>query len=293
MAIGIDPLVDFAAKRLLGSPEHAAVTLHFLNAVLRFDRPIVDVTILNPINLKDFDADKLSVLDIKAVDGVGRRYNIEVQTTRQPGLPQRLTYYAARQLVEQLGEGDQYEQLSPSIGICLLDAVLFRDEPSLRHAFGLRSPGGLTLSDCLQVHILELPKYVPPSGDAAIIDPADQWLYFFRDAAARSPEELSKRLPDPVFAEATGVLEMIARTPEERQHYEDRLKAERDEWARITGARREGVQEGLVVGQAKLVATLQQLVGDSEQTPEELAEIGLDGLLEMEGDLKRQLRARG
>ena len=62
MVIGINPLVDFAAKRLLGSPEHSAITLHFLNAVLQYEDPIVDVTILNPISLKDYDADKLSVL---------------------------------------------------------------------------------------------------------------------------------------------------------------------------------------------------------------------------------------
>jgi hypothetical protein len=34
MKIGINPTVDFACKRLLGSPNHPAITLHFLNAVL-------------------------------------------------------------------------------------------------------------------------------------------------------------------------------------------------------------------------------------------------------------------
>lgn len=100
MSIGIDPLVDFAAKRVLGSPEHSRITLHFLNSVLGFADQIVHVTILNPINLKDFDVDKLSILDIKATDSIGRRYNIEVQTTRPLGLPKRLTYYAAKQLIE-------------------------------------------------------------------------------------------------------------------------------------------------------------------------------------------------
>lgn len=33
MAIGIDPTVDYAFKLILGSPEHPAITLHFLNAV--------------------------------------------------------------------------------------------------------------------------------------------------------------------------------------------------------------------------------------------------------------------
>jgi hypothetical protein len=48
MTIGIDPTVDFACKRVPGSPEHPAITLHFLNAVLRLLTPIRQVRILNP-----------------------------------------------------------------------------------------------------------------------------------------------------------------------------------------------------------------------------------------------------
>lgn len=298
--IGIDPLVDFAAKRVLGSPEHFRITLHFLNAVLGFKDRIVDVTILNPINLKDFDVDKLSILDIKASDSAGRRYNIEVQTTRPLGLPKRLTYYAAKQLIEQLGEGDQYADLNPSISICLLDAILFRDESRLQHAFGLRTAAGLSLTDCLQVHVFELPKYLVPSDNQAITNAVDQWLYFFRRAADCTPEELTNRLPDPVFNEAAGVLQMIARNPEERQLYDDRLKAERDEWAKTEQAklegrmegRVEGLVEGQMQGQARLVAVLQGLIGDPVQSEDALAALGLDQLREMESGLQQRLRDR-
>lgn len=92
------------------------------------------------------------------------------------GLPKQLTYYAAKQLIEQLGEGGQYADLNPSISICLLDAVMFRDEVALQHAFGLRTVGGLSLTDCLQVHVFELPKYVIPSDNEPIADPVEQWL---------------------------------------------------------------------------------------------------------------------
>ena len=43
MAIGIDPTVDFAFKKLLGSPEHPAITLNFLNAILGRDPLITSV----------------------------------------------------------------------------------------------------------------------------------------------------------------------------------------------------------------------------------------------------------
>jgi len=150
------------------SPEHSRIALHFLNATLGFRNPIVDVTVLNPINLREFDADKLSILDIKAIDRIGRPFNIEVQTTRPLGLAERL--------------------------------------------------------------------YVVPSDNKPIVEPVEQWLCFFRKAANLTAEELALRLPDPVFTEAIGVLQMIAKNPGERQMYEDRLKAERDEWARTAQA---------------------------------------------------------
>ena len=81
MAIGIDPTVDYAFKLLLGSPEHPAITLHFLNAVLGDQFDITDVEIINPILGKEDDADKLSILDVAATDSTGRRYDIEMQTS--------------------------------------------------------------------------------------------------------------------------------------------------------------------------------------------------------------------
>ena len=89
---------------------------------------------------------------------------------------------------------------------------------------------------------------------------------------------------------------MIARNPEERQLYDDRLKAERDEWARTEQAklegRVEGRVEGRIEGQARLVAVLQGLVGDPVQTTEELAGRGWDELRQLESELQQRLRDR-
>jgi predicted transposase/invertase (TIGR01784 family) len=90
MAIGISPIVDFAFKLMLGSPEHFRVTLHFLNAILGGNPMITQVVFLNPFQGKNFDNDKLSILDILAIDEFGRRLNIEMQSSATTELPQRL-----------------------------------------------------------------------------------------------------------------------------------------------------------------------------------------------------------
>jgi predicted transposase/invertase (TIGR01784 family) len=290
MAIGIDPTVDFACKRVLGSPEHPAITLHFLNAVLQFPAPIREVQILNPTIEKEFEDDKWSLLDVLAKDEQGRLYDIEIQTTRPLGMRQRLAYYASSLLVGQLESGGDYQDLRPSIGICLLDAIEFRATEALHHRFELRTEAGLLLTDCLRIHLLELPKYVPPSDNRVIGDPVEQWLYFFCRADESTADELTTRLPDPVFAEATGVLEMIARNPEERRLYNERLKMERDERARNLQARQEGRQEGALIGRVQI---LQELSGLPSQSADELAQLSAEDLRVLELELQRKLRDRG
>ena len=285
MTIGIDPTVDFACKRLLGSPDHPAITLHFLNAVLGGEPPITTVQILNPIIGKNLDDDKASILDVLATDDHGRFVDIEIQTTLPAGLSERLTYYAAIQLVEQLGEGDSYRELRPSIGICILDAILFRQSAALHLDFQLRTDSGELLTDCLQIHLLELPKYDPDADNGVIADPLRQWIHFFRFAATSSPEELRQQLPDPVFSEAIGVLEMIARNPDEKRFYEARLKMQRDERARLEAAEARGEAIGRV-------RVLQSLAGVTESTIEVLRMRPLEELAAMEVALKRQLRER-
>ena len=74
MRIGIRPINDFAFKKIFGTSANKLALISFLNAVLRLHLPIVDVTIVNPYNLQDFLDDKLSILDIKAVDANGSIY---------------------------------------------------------------------------------------------------------------------------------------------------------------------------------------------------------------------------
>ncbi len=104
MAIGIDPTVDFTFKMLLGSPEHPGLTIHFLNSTLEEPR-ISEVEYLNRFQDRKYDDDKLSVLDILAIEDHRRRLNIEMQSSPTKELPQRLAFYNARSYVNQLTPG--------------------------------------------------------------------------------------------------------------------------------------------------------------------------------------------
>jgi predicted transposase/invertase (TIGR01784 family) len=97
MIPGADPKVDYAFKKIFGSQSNEAVLLNLLEAVLKPppDYHLVDVDILNPFNDKEALDDKLSVLDIKARDQLGRQYNVEMQMVGSRLYPQRALYYWA------------------------------------------------------------------------------------------------------------------------------------------------------------------------------------------------------
>ena len=154
--IGINPMVDFVFKLLLGSPEHAAVTIHFLRALLGKQLTIGRVEFQNPTLGKDHPDDKWVILDILVTDDEGRKYNIEMQTSVPAGQRKRLAFYLSRLYASQLKEGEKYQHLRPAIVICVLLQPLFSEVPQLHNEFQMRDELGKPLTDDLQIHLLQL-----------------------------------------------------------------------------------------------------------------------------------------
>ncbi|MEZ6134185.1 MAG: Rpn family recombination-promoting nuclease/putative transposase [Pirellulaceae bacterium] len=309
MPLGIDPKVDFAFKLMLGSPEHPAVTIHFLNAILRLDVPVTDVTILNPIHeKKDRPDDKVVVLDILAKDSQGRRFNVEMQTTRQVDLPRRLLYYSSLTYGRQIREGQYYTDLRPVLSICVLDEIMFAKPayPWYHHSFRLRcDQADLIFTNDLEFHILELPKFTPSSDNIGSLPAEEKWLYLLRHADTMDADQLADLLVDPPYQEAIGVLDMISNNPEDLQFYEARLKFLRDQHSQIEAAeqegeargrrigleagREEGREEGMVAGKIQL---LQELLGDRIASKLELLAKPLVDLESQLAQLQQRLRNR-
>jgi len=291
MSIGIDPTVDFAFKKLLGSPEFPQVTVHFLNSVLGESANVTDVTILNPILGKDYDNDKTSLLDVLAEDASGQKLNIEMQTTLPAGIFQRLAYYTASLYVEQLNESFDYSTLRPAISICVLSRNLFPAVPNLHLDFRLRDRElGIAFTDALQIHTIELPKYVLLDNNVRVTDPIEKWAWFFRFAPSSTIEQIRERLDDEVFVIAAGILQMISKTPHERMLYNARMKMQRDEVSKLLYAQREGIAEGEQNG---AIHMLQQILGLPETPREELARLSAESREAVVEELKIQLRKRG
>src|SRR3954469_15966738 len=124
----VDPSIDYVNKRLFETPE---LLVHFLNAVLGLagDRRIEAVEILNPFVLGETEDEKYSILDIRAQDAAGRRFNVEMQFRLPPALAGRLLYYWSGMFREQLDLGEEYVRLQPTYVICILNGAWRRETP--------------------------------------------------------------------------------------------------------------------------------------------------------------------
>jgi len=323
MPLGIRPTVDFAFKKIFGTPENRPALIGLLNAILQLPRPIEDVQILNPFSYQEFAEDKLIVLDIRARDREGRWLNVEMQVSVVPGLIKRLVYYACSLYVGQLERGGDYGELCPAISICLLREVLFRDTAVAHHRFEFADvDSGRRLAETVEVHTVELAKYNVSEERLAGATELERWVFFFLYAADYEAGRLRELLPGESFARAIAAAEQIAERTEDRQMYDQRAKAERDyRWA-IESARREGLEkgreegvqiglekgreegvqiglqkgreegreEGLLIGKIQL---LEQLLGQPQTPAERLLGRPLDELEALVAQLQERLRSRG
>ena len=152
----------------------------------------------------------------------------------------------------------------------------------------------MIFSEDLIFHLLELPKYRPGDDNVKQLLPLEKWIYFLKHAEHLEADELAEQLVDDEFREAAGVLEMISKSPEDRQFYEARMKFLHDEQARLIAAREEGREEGAAQGTlVGKIQMLQEILGDTVVGAPELLQRSADQLSKLLAELQERLRSRG
>ena len=200
MVLNIRPLNDFAFRKTFATQQNRLALMGLLNAILNPAHPIVEVEILDPFNHQDYETDKLSIVDVKAVDSTGAIYHIEVQLNFVDGLIQRVVFYGCELFASQLSAGDEYTELKPVYSIWLLDTILFKDATNLHHRFLLSDTAtGRVLEELLEIHILELPRYDVTVEQLQRASKRDWWLFWLLRAQDYEPEELLRLFPEAEF----------------------------------------------------------------------------------------------
>jgi len=303
MPVGIDPKVDYAFKWLFGREGSTGILIDLLHAVLNPppEEQIAEIQILNPFSEKMAMDDKLAVLDVRARDQRGRQFNVEMQMLGYPSLPQRILFYWSKLYTGQIQSGDDYRLLRPTVSVCFVDGVVFPAVSDCHSCFRLVEPRhGVAFTDDIRIHLIELPKFEKPAGGLATA--LDGWLYFLRHAETMDPAELPGSMQRPELHLAMEALMMLAQTDMQREIYEGREKARRDERARLFDAQTvgfdkgygEGFGEGFGEGVAKgeligRIETLQLVLGLAPTPKAELEPMSVEELQRLADELQRRL----
>jgi predicted transposase/invertase (TIGR01784 family) len=250
----LSPRVDFAFKKLFGSEENKALLQGLINAILPSNEQLIEIILINPYNDRLYQGDKLSVLDVKAKDELGRYYNIEMQVTDEVYYSQRALYYWSKLYSSQLKAGDDYDVLQKTISIHILNFNCFENEANYHNVFHLLNARSHQREfEDMELHFIELEKFDKDLGE--LKNRLDYWTSFLATVDQYEQENLPDVLKnDPEINAAIEALEHLYLNPAEREIYDARLKWLRDESGAIKKARREALEEGLAQGNAKLQA---------------------------------------
>ncbi|WP_295444290.1 Rpn family recombination-promoting nuclease/putative transposase [uncultured Thiodictyon sp.] len=221
----IDPKIDCVFKALLGTEDNRGLLIHFLNAVLGTDlpAPVVEVEILNPFNEREFIDDKLSIVDVKARDGQGRIYQVEIQLLVLPDLPARILYGWADLYSAQLQSGKDYGALKPTYSIWLLGEDLRPAVPEYAHHLRMRDEQGRSLIDHGGIWLLELGKFAAKQGVGEDVDTElKRWLRFFTEGERLDESELPTWMQTEEMRQAMSTLKGFSEKEREYHAYQSR-----------------------------------------------------------------------
>jgi predicted transposase/invertase (TIGR01784 family) len=291
MILGIDPKVDYAFKHLFGREKTLPLLSNLIDEVLAPSRGhcTYDLDLLNPFNPKDSFDDKLSILDIKARDQTGQQFNIEMQMLVYPHYDKRILFYASTLHQEQLKEGEGYENLRPTISISFLNHIWFPATTVYHTRFRLLEESGhFPLTDDLEFHVLELPKFTKSATELA--SGLDIWLYFLRHAERIDSVAVPMPLRQPLVLRAMEELKMLTQSEIERERYLARRKAQFDYNTLVNWARKEGRQEGRQEGLINRIHFCERLLHRPATDAAVLTLLSIEELDKLAEDLESQVQ---
>ena len=267
----IDPLVDFAFKKIFGSEPNKVLLTAFLNEVFRGRKHIVDL-IYNkneyPGDLKDEGS---AIFDLLCTGDNGEHFIIEVQRAKQGYFKERALFYTSRLISDQAPKGRRSAwgyKITEVYLIALLEDFTLEDSPANSYLHDIclcNRDTGEIFYDKLGYTYVELSKFV--KTETQLETDLDKWLHVLKNMSRM--EKIPVYLRKPIFEKLFSIAEYTNLTKEEKTMYDSSLKYKWDNKNVIDYARQEGMEKGMVKGIEK---------GKREEALDIAREMKMDGL---------------
>jgi predicted transposase/invertase (TIGR01784 family) len=251
--IFIDPLVDFAFKKIFGSEPNKDLLIAFLNEVLHDEnKQIVDLVYNKNEHPGNNASQRGVIFDLLCTTDKGEQFLIEVQRGKQDTFKQRALFYASRLISDQAPKGNlkswNYRIQSVYL-IALLDGFILHPTPAdgfIQDVCLCNRSTGEIFYDKLHFKYIELLKFDKQEEELAT--DLDKWLYFIKNMSRMV--ELPSHLNKPIFEKLFKVAAYSNLTKEEQNMWDAADKIRWDHQAvldtAIRDAERQVLEEGIV-----------------------------------------------
>ena len=234
----LKPTNDFVFKKIFGQTKNADLLKDLLESILT-DMKINEVEVNKDVSLeRKIITDKLGILDVVATLDDGTRVDVEMQIKDYYNTVERSLFYGTGVYHENLDSGEDYIDIPRSISIWITDYNVFEDGPFHERARLKRDYENKLLTDKLQLHYIQLPKFKEKCK--RISSKLEEWLTFIKN---ENLEEI-RMIDNKYVKKAEEELEYLTGDEETRRLAYLREKAIRDEMAAMSKARKEGKAEG-------------------------------------------------
>lgn len=252
--------MDFVFKRIFGNENHPNVLISFLNAVLNPVDPIESVSLKDTTIEKSHLEDKYSRLDVKATTNKGEHINIEIQLKDEYNMIKRSLYYWSKLYEGQLENGENYQKLSRTICINLLDFNLLNHD-KFHSVYRLKDcETNEELTDVMELHFIELKKMKDVQRVEEVQTKLEAWLYFINQPDSELVQELEK--VEIEIKEAKAELIRLSGDRKERERYEKRRESRLNEISALSYAEEKGIQKGVKQEKIEIAKNLLDVLDD-------------------------------
>jgi predicted transposase/invertase (TIGR01784 family) len=226
----IDPLVDFAFKKIFGSDPNKDLLIAFLNEVFRSRKHIVDLVYNKNEHPGSSKEEGAAIFDLRCTGDQGEFFLIEVQRARAGRFKERALFYTSRLISDQAPRGDRSSwayDITEVYLIAVLEDFVLEGSPVYDYLHDICLCNRMTgeiFYDKLGYTYIELSKFV--KADADLVTDLDRWLYVLKNMSRmdKTPAYLRK----PIFEKLFSIAEYTSLTKEEKTMYDRNLKIKWD-----------------------------------------------------------------
>ncbi|MDR3696003.1 Rpn family recombination-promoting nuclease/putative transposase [Mucilaginibacter sp.] len=246
----IDPLVDFAFKKIFGSEPNKDLLIAFLNEVFRGTKHIVDLVYNKNEHPGDLMDEGAAVFDLLCTGDKGEQFLIEVQRGRQGRFKERALFYTSRLISDQAPRGKRAEwgyEITEVYLVALLENFTLEGNPADKYLHDIclcdRDTGKI-FYDKLGYTYIELLNFVKTEEE--LDSELDKWLYVLKNMS--SMDKIPAYLRKPIFEKLFSIAEYTNLTKEEKNMYDSSMKYKWDNKNVLDYAVEEAKKEGKLEG---------------------------------------------